>query len=999
MLSEAQGVSLQITSSVRELYTTFSTLAGKLWWRGRSSVFDLNKSGLCPSFVEVLTTKVLGPSRGGFLYWMDDPNITMGEYIRLEEEKARRCAITLTNEISSEKTLSCEPTVSSLTNEGDFRISFDDSDDEDHTPTVIYFDDLDFFNDFENEFPAIVYNDALTSKSDLLTESTLCPQHIDDFYLKDETSLSEYDEKEQNVLYFNDLFPFNIVQPGDLKSEKDNDDNEIDIIQSLGGIENTNKLLEESHDKINKVFIMKSLVMELNVNIMTWNHFVNGMLFNLIKNLYVPFGILFDPKRYYKDGDCAKMLRRLSYEYAYTNADIADFKERLGRIYSREIHWVQVVDFQEPVEIVWTDFHQEPSISGISLKRHLSKGDVHHQELPNSLRKSATSSKKEMRHYTKLGNGIITFCINAPLMTSITIRRPWPTTPQSGMKGHNRNIDSSSNSKGIAAIMNKLEKLGRDMKKLKENVHAIQVGCQTCEGAHLDKDCPLKRRSKRNGRKLNMENSVDLSQITDMTEASKIQASARRMVKKKFDQSTKPVEKLTTKLIKGLEESKTLPNEGFFDNEEQETDDSRMAEAVAALEATLKKKREEPKKVKPNDIRMPIILGRPLLATAHAQVDIFRKTISLEVGSEKVIFKMRSSFTTTNVEFIRSIKSETFVEDDNLKEIDYDLFIYDSESCEFNRILGRPEECEEDKTNTILGVIHDKLNDDWFNNTSEDEDDFEGLLDYLKPKSYDGFINLDDEAYNMRRCKLLGMTYEEPTPILIEKAKKKSWSPTDVLDWSRVEDYPGKGDLHLVLRLCYMMMAHSIAGRSQAPEKGMPELMRDALYDRILMEHREDGKAVVFTSRAWRRLFDTRGPLFVARLAEHFGLLTKERLQGLTVIMRELLVIDMAELPDAAAGAPGGAKDASTVDEGDQAVSAPIRRALAEQREVIGAMVRDFSRFIVWAASGIAQLLDSARVTYTPYSETHVPYQRCVRRRTDGASTSAAQQDQQQPDP
>ncbi|GJW09404.1 hypothetical protein Tco_1575231 [Tanacetum coccineum] len=29
------------------------------------------------------------------------------------------------------------------------------------------------------------------------------------------------------------------------------------------------------------------------------------------------------------------------------------------------------------------------------------------------------------------------------------------------------------------------------MKKLKENVHAIQVGCQNCGGAHLDKDCPL----------------------------------------------------------------------------------------------------------------------------------------------------------------------------------------------------------------------------------------------------------------------------------------------------------------------------------------------------------------------------------------------------------------------------------------------------------------------------------------------------------------------------
>ncbi|GKC84889.1 hypothetical protein Tco_1140606 [Tanacetum coccineum] len=34
------------------------------------------------------------------------------------------------------------------------------------------------------------------------------------------------------------------------------------------------------------------------------------------------------------------------------------------------------------------------------------------------------------------------------------------------------------------------------MKKLKENVHAIQVGCQNCRGAHLKKDCPLKEEVK-----------------------------------------------------------------------------------------------------------------------------------------------------------------------------------------------------------------------------------------------------------------------------------------------------------------------------------------------------------------------------------------------------------------------------------------------------------------------------------------------------------------------
>ncbi|GKE79068.1 zinc knuckle CX2CX4HX4C containing protein, partial [Tanacetum coccineum] len=87
------------------------------------------------------------------------------------------------------------------------------------------------------------------------------------------------------------------------------------------------------------------------------------------------------------------------------------------------------------------------------------------------------------------------------------------------------------------------------------------------------------------------------------------------------------------------------------------------------------------------DIRMPIILGTPLLATTHAKVDIFRKSISLEMGSEKVIFKMRSSFTTTNFKTVRSIKSETFLEEDDFKKFDYDLFLYDSESCEFNLLL------------------------------------------------------------------------------------------------------------------------------------------------------------------------------------------------------------------------------------------------------------------------------------------------------------------------
>ncbi|GJV97150.1 hypothetical protein Tco_1548727 [Tanacetum coccineum] len=99
-------------------------------------------------------------------------------------------------------------------------------------PTTSYIDDLDFFNDFETEFPAIVYNDAQTSKSDLLTKPILNPQHIDEFNLKDETSLSKCDEKEQNILNCNDLFPFNVIYPNDSKSDMDNDDDKVDIKHS-----------------------------------------------------------------------------------------------------------------------------------------------------------------------------------------------------------------------------------------------------------------------------------------------------------------------------------------------------------------------------------------------------------------------------------------------------------------------------------------------------------------------------------------------------------------------------------------------------------------------------------------------------------------------------------------------------------------------------------------------------------------------------------------------
>ncbi|GJW93222.1 reverse transcriptase domain-containing protein [Tanacetum coccineum] len=70
----------------------------------------------------------------GFEVKIDDPNITMEEYIGLEEEKTRRHAIVFNDSLTSEVALLCEPIVSPLNdNEIDFRISYDESDDEDFT--------------------------------------------------------------------------------------------------------------------------------------------------------------------------------------------------------------------------------------------------------------------------------------------------------------------------------------------------------------------------------------------------------------------------------------------------------------------------------------------------------------------------------------------------------------------------------------------------------------------------------------------------------------------------------------------------------------------------------------------------------------------------------------------------------------------------------------------------------------------------------------------------
>ncbi|GKF54158.1 hypothetical protein Tco_0161068, partial [Tanacetum coccineum] len=55
--------------------------------------------------------------------------------------------------------------------------------------------------------------------------------------------------------------------------------------------------------------------------------------------------------------------------------------------------------------------------------------------------------------------------------------------------------------------------------------------------------------------------------------------------------------------------------------------------------------------------------------------------------------------------------------------------------------------------------------------------------------------------------------------------------------------------------------------------QGMPELMRDVLFARMRMEHHDDASVVIFTSQAYGRLFDTRGPLVRELILEFLSML------------------------------------------------------------------------------------------------------------------------------
>ncbi|GJY02916.1 hypothetical protein Tco_0361068 [Tanacetum coccineum] len=211
------------------------------------------------------------------------------------------------------------------------------------------------------------------------------------------------------------------------------------------------------------------------------------------------------------------------------------------------------------------------------------------------------------------------------------------------------------------------------------NSRKVSSGCKTCGGAHHDKECPLR-------------------------------------------EDVKSVEE-----FKYGEFGRSFPNNSKNSARYRVDEETHAEIAVEEIKEVVSHHMVE-------DLRIPIILGRPLLAMAHAKVDVLRKFISLE----------------------------------SQEEIDYRCSMLDQgEPWEIKAVEVPNKERDID----LSSVVKLKLDDDWFTVTINDDGNLDGIVDYFDLKPHDDFIDINDEAYKERICKLLGMTYKNPSPILIEKVE------------------------------------------------------------------------------------------------------------------------------------------------------------------------------------------------------------------------------------
>ncbi|GJS08487.1 putative reverse transcriptase domain-containing protein [Tanacetum coccineum] len=370
------------------------------------------------------------------------------------------------------------------------------------------------------------------------------------------------------------------------------------------------------------------------------------------------------------------------------------------------------------------------------------------------------------------------------------------------------------------------------IKKVNEKVYVAQVGCEQCKGPHYTKDCPLIKE----GRTLEeafftqfggpfqgggyRAATLRFYQMNNVNPSYKeLRQSMEDTLSKFMSESAKRHEE-SSNLIKEIRASTdaAIRNQGalnFGDSNranEQGASVSVMPLStylnlglgelahtkltVELADRTVKYSKGIAKNVlvgigkfvfpvhfiildMPEDIKVPLILGRPFLSIARTKIDVYKQKIALRIGEERIIFKsvkptgslikrvyMLSLREKTELDLEARLMGETLVINRSLDPLNGDYI-------ELND-LNEPFELRRNKGDDLMPTIEEGEVIEEFR-TRDDQLDT-GIADYPSYCDYDKKIHID-YAHNLKFSCMIGFEFTHANffPLLYVNVMSKKF--------------------------------------------------------------------------------------------------------------------------------------------------------------------------------------------------------------------------------
>ncbi|GJW94683.1 putative reverse transcriptase domain-containing protein [Tanacetum coccineum] len=367
-------------------------------------------------------------------------------------------------------------------------------------------------------------------------------------------------------------------------------------------------------------------------------------------------------------------------------------------------------------------------------------------------------------------------------------------------KWHNgtSRVRSTKTSNGLAAIQAQLNNLGREIKKVNEKVYVAQVGCEQCKGPHYTKDFPLKEEGK-------TLKEAYYTQFGGPFQGGGYRATSPGFYQRKHKSFEKDLGSFTLPcFINNVSFDNALVNLGacisvmpfstYLNLGLGELAHSKLT--VELANRTVKYPKGIAKNVlvgigkftfpidfiildMPEDIKVPLILGRPFLSTARAKIDVYKRNITLRVEKERIAFtSVKPASSLIKRVYMLSLKERMELDlearlmgETLVLNISLDPFLEDY--IELND-LNKPFELRRNQGDDLIPTIEEGEVIKEFR-TRDDELNV-GIDDYPSYCDYDKKIHIDC-AHNLKFSCMIGFEFTHANffPLLYVNVMSKKF--------------------------------------------------------------------------------------------------------------------------------------------------------------------------------------------------------------------------------